>query len=221
MGYRLELWELVAAMRKPKTQTDERSNRRIVVFQWVRHFVDESTGPIVAYLILPVALLMGLLLFGCLTNDVPIIPICILVVLFSVLIPLMLVKFYRSRRRIIQVDRAAVSMSDASKALILELNGGYTPYVIEAAEKLGLSEELSVSPALLLVLERAVAEERAGWEDIAKAIIEALGNLGDPRALPVLLSLQTVKGVRHLPSLKTAIEESYCCAIQCASAEAR
>ena len=49
-------------------------------------------------------------------------------------------------------------------------------------------------PALLLVLEKAVAEQRAGWEDIAEAIIEALGNLGDPGALSVLESLQRRKG---------------------------
>ena len=46
-------------MSKPEAQSDEPANRRIVAFEWVRHFADETAGPIAAYLILPTVLLNG------------------------------------------------------------------------------------------------------------------------------------------------------------------
>jgi hypothetical protein len=182
-------------------------NSLITICEWVRHFAAESAGAIVLYLVIPTLGLAAILLFGCIAKDLPAaIPICIVCAVLSVLILLIIVRFYRSWRRMIQADRASNSISKASRSLILELSGSYTPYIIESAEKLGVCNEPSVTPALLLVLERAVAEQRSSWQDIVEAIIEALGNLGDPRALPVLESLRNVKEIRNLSALRIAIE---------------
>ena len=194
-------------MSKPKPPAFEPVKAVIYLFQWARHFAAEAAGAIAAYLILPTLVLIGVLLIGCLLNDAPIVPLCLLVTLFAVFVPLILVKCYRVIRRMRQVDRASNSISETSNALIRELSGSYTPYVVEAAEKLGSSGEPAVSSSLLLVLEQAVAEQRPGWEDVAAALIEALGNVGDARALSVLDSLQGVQGVCNLPSLAIAIEQ--------------
>jgi hypothetical protein len=177
------------------------------VISWARHFAAESAGPIAVYLIIPTVTLIAILLIGCFINDAPIIPVCLVGALLSAVISLIIVRSYRVLRRTRQADRASSSISKTSSALILELSGSYTPYVIEAADKLGCSHEQAVTPALLLVLERVVTEQRASWEDIAAAIIEALGNLGDPMALSVLESLRDVKEMRHLPSLSVAIDQ--------------
>ncbi len=90
-------------------------------------------------------------------------------------------------------------------ALILELRGEYPPYVIEAAEQLGKAKDRSAVPALLHVLEQAAENQRPGWRDVAAALADALGEIGDGRALELLYRLENVRGIGFIPNIRHAI----------------
>jgi len=87
------------------------------------------------------------------------------------------------------------------------LNGTNTPTIIKAARTLGDARDATAVPSLLLVLERCVDTQQPGWRDIAEALAEALGKIGDGRALPLLVRLENVRGIGFIPSIRGAIAE--------------
>lgn len=105
--------------------------------------------------------------------------------------------------------RSRVNMLDVSKEaadLIPMLYGSYTPYVVEAAERLGAARETTAVPALMHVLEQTVNMQPPGWCDTAAAMVVALGNMGDRRALPLLQKLSNVRGIGLLTVVQEAID---------------
>jgi hypothetical protein len=97
--------------------------------------------------------------------------------------------------------------SELAAELTQHLTGNYTPYVIEAAEKLGEARDVTAVPALVQVLERCVDTQHPGWRDVAEAVANALARIGDRRALPLLYRLETVRGIGFIPSIRNAIAE--------------
>lgn len=85
------------------------------------------------------------------------------------------------------------------------LYGDYTPYVIEAAEKLGEAQDTTAVPTLLYVLEECVNAQRPGWREVSEALANALARIGDRRALPLLFRLENVRGIGFIPSIRNAI----------------
>ena len=86
------------------------------------------------------------------------------------------------------------------------LYGNYTPYVVEAAERLGEARETTAVPALMYVLEQAVNTQPPGWRDTAEALAVALGKMGDRRALPLLYRLTNWRGIGLLTAVHEAID---------------
>ena len=86
------------------------------------------------------------------------------------------------------------------------LYGDYTPYVVEAAEKLGAARETTALPALMYVLEQTVNTQPPGWRDKAEALAVALGKMGDRRALPLLYRLTNWRGIGLLTAVHEAID---------------
>ena len=86
------------------------------------------------------------------------------------------------------------------------LSGNYTPYVVEAAEKLGAARETMAVPTLLHVLEQTVRHQPPGWCDSAEAIVVALGKMGDRRALPLLHRLTSWRGIGFVSAVCEAID---------------
>ncbi len=82
--------------------------------------------------------------------------------------------------------RARTGTGEATTALTDMLLGSYKPYVVEAAQALGELGDPGAVPALVAVMERAFAEQRPGWEEVAIAAALAMGRLEDARALPAL-----------------------------------
>jgi len=91
--------------------------------------------------------------------------------------------------------RTELEISPLAESLIPQLYGQFSPYVIEAAERLGDERDASAVPALLCVLERCVEVRRPGWEEIAGTLIGVLAAIGDRRALPVLYRLESIQDV--------------------------
>ncbi|MCS6777515.1 MAG: HEAT repeat domain-containing protein [Chloroherpetonaceae bacterium] len=85
------------------------------------------------------------------------------------------------------------------------LLGDYPPYVIEAARALGETRDPTAVPALLRVLEQCVDMQRPSWREIAEAIIDALAQIGDRRALPLLYRIENVRGIGLIPCIREAI----------------
>lgn len=86
-------------------------------------------------------------------------------------------------------------VSKAAAEWIPMLYGNYTPFVIEAAEKLGEARETAAAPALMHALEQTVNTQPPGWCDTAEAMVIALGKIGDRRALALLYRLSNVRGI--------------------------
>jgi HEAT repeat protein len=101
--------------------------------------------------------------------------------------------------------RAKRQTSELVTELTEQLCGEYSPYVIEAAEKLGEAQDTTAVPALLLVLEDCVNVQRPCWRDVAEALIHALARIGDRRALPLLYRLETVRGIGVISTIRSAI----------------
>ena len=107
------------------------------------------------------------------------------------------------RRRVLVQAKKRTSPEIA--ALILELRGAYPPYIIEAAEQLGKARDRTAVPALLDVLEQVAENQRPGWRDVAAALADALAEIGDGRALPLLYRLENVRGIGFIPNVRNAI----------------
>jgi hypothetical protein len=104
-----------------------------------------------------------------------------------------------------RIHRACKRISPLAEAEIPQLLGDYSPYIIEAAAKLGEARDTTAVPALLGVLEIWVNAQRPGWGDVAEALIQALERIGDRRALPLLNRLLNVRGIGILPAIRSAI----------------
>jgi hypothetical protein len=111
----------------------------------------------------------------------------------------------RDWRQSAQWRKANRNVSSFAEPLISQLYGEYSPYVIEAAEKLGAARDTTAVPALLWVLEECVVVQRPGWCEVAEALANALGQIGDARALPLLYRLDNVCGIGLIPSIRQAI----------------
>lgn len=89
--------------------------------------------------------------------------------------------------------------------LAQQLFGSHTPYVIEAAQQLGAARDTTAVPALMAVLERCVDEQQPAWREVAEALANALAQIGDGRALPLLYRLENVRGIGFIPAIRSAI----------------
>ena len=110
---------------------------------------------------------------------------------------------YLKRRR--KLKQAPPPESPQIAALIAELNGEYTPYIIEAAEQLGKARDKAAVPALLRVLEQSAENQRPGWREVSAALVNALADIGDGRALELLYRLENVRGIGFIPNVRNAI----------------
>ncbi len=104
-----------------------------------------------------------------------------------------------------QLQRSLRDTSEFAGEWIPMLYGDYTPYVVEAAEKLGAARETTALPALMYVLEQTVNTQPPGWRDKAEALAVALGKMGDRRALPLLYRLTNWRGIGLLTAVHEAI----------------
>ncbi len=95
--------------------------------------------------------------------------------------------------------------SDLATTLIPQLQGEYTPYVIEAAGRLGEARDMTAVPALMELLEGCVNHQNPGWRDVAAAVADALAQIGDVRSLPHLKRLENVRGIGLIPNIRKAI----------------
>lgn len=107
---------------------------------------------------------------------------------------------WRQAQRIRQAQ-----FSPLAETLTPQLQGAYSPYVIEAAERLGEARDVTAVPALIVALEHCVETQRPGWRDRAAALADALGRIGDRRALPLLYRLDNVRGIGLIPAVRNAI----------------
>lgn len=116
---------------------------------------------------------------------------------------------YRNLRRWSDSSRLQRNLrktSDFAGEWIPMLHGDYTPYVVEAAQRLGDARETTAVPALMYVLEQAVNTQPPGWCDRAEALAVALGKMGDRRALPLLYRLTNWRGIGLLTAVHEAID---------------
>jgi len=118
----------------------------------------------------------------------------------------------RSVRRALRRWRAELRLrrgqrqeSALAARLTPQLFGDYPPYVIEAAERLGQERDRSAVPALLRALEQSVDTQRPGWQEQAESLANALAQMGDRRALPLLYRLESVRGIGFIPAIRGAI----------------
>src|SRR5262249_8611517 len=105
----------------------------------------------------------------------------------------------------ISLRRAQRHESLLASHLTPQLFGEYPPYVIEAAEKLGQQRDLTAVPALLRALEQSVDSQRPGWIEQSAALANALAQICDRRALPLLYRLDNVRGIGFIPAIRNAI----------------
>ncbi|MDE2126139.1 MAG: hypothetical protein KGJ62_06080 [Armatimonadetes bacterium] len=101
--------------------------------------------------------------------------------------------------------RAERRCSDLVSELTPQLLGDYGPFVIDAASRLGMANDPTAVPVLMRALDQYVEAQRPGWRDVAEEIVQALGKLGDRRALPLLRRLETVRGIGFIGALRAAI----------------
>ena len=109
----------------------------------------------------------------------------------------------RKQRRL---EQSRLGASPFAEEWIPMLYGDYTPYIVEAAERLGESREATAVPALMYVLEQTVNTQPPGWRDTAEAMAVALGKMGDRRALPLLYRLTNRRGLGLLTAVHEAID---------------
>ncbi|MCW3100963.1 MAG: hypothetical protein JWL77_6581 [Chthonomonadaceae bacterium] len=112
----------------------------------------------------------------------------------------------RSWKNNLQLRRSARGASAFAEEWIPMLYGNYTPYVVEAAERLGAARETTAVPALMHVLEQTVNTQPPDWCETAEALVIALGKMGDRRALPLLQRLSNVRGIGLLTVVHEAID---------------
>lgn len=105
-----------------------------------------------------------------------------------------------------QVKRNLHGTSAVAAEWIPMLYGNYTPYIVEAAERLGGAREAAAVPALMHVLEQTVNTQPPDWCYTAEALVVALGKMGDRRALPLLHRLSNVRGIGLLTVVHEAID---------------
>jgi hypothetical protein len=109
---------------------------------------------------------------------------------------------WRQRRNLY---RHRTPTTELALTLIPQLRGEYTPYVIEAAVRLGEAGDMTAVPALMETLDRWIESQRPGWRDVAASIADALALIGDVRSLPLLKRLENVRGIGLIPNIRHAI----------------
>ena len=114
-------------------------------------------------------------------------------------------RFLRNLRQDTRLRTTRSELSETAARYVPLLHGEYSPYVIEAAEALGRERDMTAVPALLVVLQRCVDEQRPGWRDVAEALVKALAGIGDRRALEPLYRLENVRGIGIIPAIREAI----------------
>ena len=108
-------------------------------------------------------------------------------------------RWYR-KRRLAEDERSPLALR-----LTSDLLGNQSPDIIEAAELLGESRDVTAVPILILALERCIEAQPPGWSERATALAKALGQIGDRRALPLLYRLDNVRGIGLIPAVRNAI----------------
>jgi hypothetical protein len=101
--------------------------------------------------------------------------------------------------------RVGTHQSELAANLTPQLFGDYSPYIIEAAQQLGAARDMTAVPALLRALESCVDSQRPGWREVAEELANALAQIGDGRALPLLRQLENVRGIGFIPAVRNAI----------------
>lgn len=153
-----------------------------------------------------VGLGVGLIALGFASAHWALPPIWLLAVAFPLLVGVGLGYGALAWKRETRRRQAYQQTSPLVEFLIPQLFGDYSPYVIETAQSLRAIRDSSAVPALLLALEQTVNARRPGWNEVAEALIEALGTIGDRRALMQLSRLERHPEIGGLPALRTAID---------------
>lgn len=109
----------------------------------------------------------------------------------------------RRRRRARRLKKT--QCSPLAETLTPLLQDSFSPFVIEAAEKLGAARDRSAVPALIAALERCVETQPPGWSEQAASLANALAQIGDRRALALLYRLDNVRGIGLIPAVRNAI----------------
>ena len=89
--------------------------------------------------------------------------------------------------------------------LMMALASEHAPNVVVAAQRLGNQKAVHAVSELMWTLDSWVNHQPAGWREVAVAIVEALVNIGDVRALPLLRHLENVRGIGFIPQIRNAL----------------
>lgn len=112
-----------------------------------------------------------------------------------------------SRRKTAALDCLFPQSAGALPCPLFHLISDSPDQVIAAVRRLGAGQDRGAVPALLLLLSDCVDSQHPGWRDIAESATEALGQIGDRRALPLLLRLENVRGIGIIPVIRQAISQ--------------
>jgi hypothetical protein len=109
-----------------------------------------------------------------------------------------------------------LAATDTARRLL----GDYPPYVMEAAQEIAATGEARWAPLLEQAVERLIAERPPGWREMTGAMVDALGEIGDPRCLPLLERVARTPGAEELANLPRIIASMQHSALLLRSAQA-
>ena len=108
-------------------------------------------------------------------------------------------------RRVVSKRPSRSRLSPLAQEYVPLLYTDHAPNVAVAARRLADAKDRSSVPALCAALEQCVNAQRPGWRDAAASISDALSQIGDGRALPLLRELENVRGIGFIPHVRSAI----------------
>ncbi len=109
---------------------------------------------------------------------------------------------WRERRALRHAKRQE---SETARRLRPQLYSDDREQVLEAAQVLGIMHDRTAVPAMMEALESCVTYQPLGWRDSAVALTNALSDIGDSRALPLLHRLENVRGIGLISNIRHAI----------------
>lgn len=112
------------------------------------------------------------------------------------------VAVWRERRALARAKRLE---SETARKLRPQLYSDDNEQVILAAQTLGTLHDRTAVPAMMEALESSVAYQPLGWREVAVALTNALSEIGDSRALPLLHRLENVRGIGLISHIRHAI----------------
>jgi hypothetical protein len=81
------------------------------------------------------------------------------------------------------------------------LMGDYPQFVLEAAAEIDGSSSGAIIPVFERAVDRLIIERPPGWREMTGALVAALGGLGDPHCMPLLLRVQKTRGSEEIRNL--------------------